>query len=120
MAQRPAPPALPETPPGRYRILFSLFHTGYLRHYGDAVRLLAARGHTLHLVFGRLDKDTGDELLLRRLLEDCPGVSASLPPERSLLDGWHRIAWFVRGTADFARYADPRYADAPALRARIG
>jgi hypothetical protein len=100
------------------RILVSLFHPGYLRHYGEPVRLLAARGHRIHLTLGRAVKDAGDDLLLTRLLEDCPTVTAGPAPRRGTVDGWRRIAWFVRATMDFARYTDPRFADAHALRER--
>lgn len=46
------------------RIVFSLLHAGYLRHYGEPVSLLAARGHAVHLVLQRPEKDPGDALLL--------------------------------------------------------
>ena len=38
---------------------------------------------------------------------------------RSRQDGWRPIAGLVRALIDLGRYADPRYADAPALRARM-
>lgn len=109
----------PGRPAASLRILFSLFHAGYLRHYGEPIRLLAARGHHVHLSLGRVDKDAGDAELLAQLLEDCPTVSADLAPRHSETSGWRRIAWFVRGMGDYARYADPRYAEATALRGRI-
>jgi len=33
------------TGPRHARILFVLLHAGYLRHFGEPIRLLARRGH---------------------------------------------------------------------------
>jgi hypothetical protein len=118
LLQRRAP-SLADAPRRPLRILLSLYHAGYLRHYGEPVRLLAARGHSVHLVVGQVDKDEGDARLLERLLEECPTVSASLASSDPAQSGWRRIAWFVRGMADYSRYADPRFAEATALRRRI-
>ena len=101
------------------RILFSLLHPGYLRHYGRPIRLLAADGHEVHIALGRLEKDPGDSRLIEDLASECPTVTYSLAAVRRRRDGWRRIAWLVRALTDLARYGDPRFADAPALRARI-
>lgn len=101
------------------RVLFSLLHPGYLRHYGEPIRLLAARGHVVHVALGRLEKDPGDFQLVERLAADCPTVSYGVAPVRARRNGWRRLAWLVRALTDLARFADPRYAQAPALRARI-
>lgn len=107
------------TPGKPLRIVFSLLHSGYLRHYGGPIRILAARGHVVHLALHREDaKDRGDDRLLERLLDDCPSVTAGLAPRRHRLDGWGPIAWVVRSFVDILRYADPRYRDAKALRLR--
>jgi len=105
--------------PRPLRILFSLLHAGYLRHYGEPIRLLAGRGHTIHLALFRDDeKDPGDSRLLERLLADCPTVTAGLAPKRRYADGWRPLAWIVRALVDVLRYADPRYEHATALRER--
>ena len=101
------------------RIVFSLLHAGYLRHYGEPLRLLAERGHSIHLALGQPEKDPADRLLVDRLLEAGPRVTVGYGPERGYADGWRRIAWLVRGLADLARYADPRYAHASSLRDRV-
>lgn len=108
-----------EDQPTPRRFLFSLLHAGYLRHYGEPLRLLALRGHVIHLALGQPEKDPVDRLLVDRLLEASPNVTASYGPERSYVDGWRRIAWLVRGLTDLARYADPRYAHATSLRDRV-
>jgi hypothetical protein len=117
--ESPSTPPVTEAPAARLRILFSLLHPGYLRHYGQPIRLLAQRGHEVHLALGRLEKDPGDFKLVEELTADYPTVTYSLAPARTRRDGWRRLAWLVRALTDLARYGDPRYADAPALRARI-
>ncbi len=117
--ERPASPTIAEAPAQRLKILFSLLHPGYLRHYGQPIRLLAARGHEVHVALGRLEKDPGDFRLIEELAADCPTVTYSLSSARARRDGWRRLAWLVRALTDLARYGDPRFADAPALRERI-
>jgi hypothetical protein len=100
-------------------ILFSLKHAGYLRHYGDPVRLLAQRGHRVHLIFSRSEREPGDQRLIDGLVSAYPNVTWELAPSRRSVDGWERIAWLVRAFTDLSRYANPRYADAVALRRRV-
>ncbi len=100
-------------------ILFSLLHPGYLRHYGQPIRLLAARGHRIHVALGRLEKDPGDFRLIEELAAECPTVTYDQAVARARRDGWRRLAWLSRALTDLARYADPRFAEAPALRERI-
>jgi hypothetical protein len=106
-------------PSRRVRVLFSLLHTGYLRHYGEPIRLLAARGHTVHIALSRPEKDAGDDRLVEQLAAEFPTVTYGLTPKRGDFDGWSRLAWMVRALTDLARYGDPRYAQATALKERI-
>jgi hypothetical protein len=101
------------------RILFSLLHPGYLRHYGRPIRILADRGVEVHVALGRLEKDPGDFRLIEELAASSPNITYSLAARRTRRDGWRRLAWLVRALTDLARYGEPRYADAPALRVRI-
>lgn len=101
------------------RVLFSLLHPGYLRHYGQPIRILAERGHEVHVALGRLEKDPGDVRLVEELATGYPTVTYSVAPRRGRSDGWRRIAWLVRALTDVSRYAHPRYAAAPALRGRM-
>src|SRR5437870_2244457 len=101
------------------QIVWFMLHSGYLRHFGSTVRLLAERGHHVHLAFARTEKDPGDARLVEALVETHPGVTAGDAPQRPRGDGWRPIATVVRGFTDLARYSHPRYADAPALRERM-
>lgn len=100
------------------RLLFFLQHAGYLRHYAEPIRLLAADGHAVHIALGADEKSAGDSVLIDRLIATA-GVTAGRAPERSARDKWRPIAWLVRAFADLARYSDPRFAEALALQARV-
>ena len=104
----------------RPRILFFLYHAGYLRHYRESIRLLAEQGAVVHLSFTRIEKDEGDTVLAERLVAEFPDrITFGESPTRGYLDGWRRTSLLVRAFMDLARYIDPRYADAPALRERM-
>jgi hypothetical protein len=47
-----------------------------------------------------------------------PQVSYGPAPRRAESDGWWQVAWIVRGLADLAHGANPRYAGAGVLRRR--
>ncbi len=123
MIQRAEPltaaPPVAEAPAPRLKLVFSLLHPGYLRHYGEPIRLLAQKGHEVHVALGRLEKDPGDFKLIEQLAAENPNVSYSHAPARRRRDGWRRLGWLVRALTDLARYGYPEYADAPALRGRI-
>src|SRR5207247_7848298 len=96
-----APPiAGAEAPVRPARILFSLLHPGYLRHYGRPIRILAERGHAVHVALGRLEKDPGDLRLMEELAAELPSVTYGLAPARSQANGWRRIAWLARALVD--------------------
>lgn len=118
-------PAMPEasqnggTAAAPRRILFFLYHAGYLRHYVDALRLLARDGHVIHLAFTVIEKDSGDRRLAEALARRHPTITFGTAPRRSRSDRWRAIALLVRAFTDLARYTDPGYADATALRERM-
>ena len=104
----------------RRRILFFLYHAGYLRHYAEPIRLLALRGDVFHLGFTVVEKDDGDTALAERLAAEFPGqITYGVAPTRRHWDGWRRTSIVVRAFTDLSRYIDERYADAPALRERM-
>ncbi|MGE5272764.1 MAG: hypothetical protein ACM3QU_03200 [Verrucomicrobiota bacterium] len=108
-----------DPPPPRLRFLFFMLHAGYLRFYRPAIEVLAARGHEVHLAFTRLEKDRGDSALAAAIAEANPGVTYEEAPVRRRDDGWRPLSALVRSLVDLGRYMNPRYEDAPALRARM-
>jgi hypothetical protein len=101
------------------RILLSLYHGGFLRHYAEPVKILAERGHHVTVAVGRFEKDAGDLALVEKLRREAPGVEIVEAPFRPRDDPYRAFAWMTRSLADLSRYAHPRYRDAQALRARM-
>src|SRR6266550_5840918 len=99
------------------KILFSLGSFGFLRNFEPAVRLLAQRGHDIHLVADRTD-NVGGIRTLEVLERDYPErIRHSYV--RAQKDGrWLPLATQLRLTLDYWRYLDPRYDHSPSLRAR--
>jgi hypothetical protein len=106
--------------PERLRLLFCLVHGGYMRVYAPVVQLLAERGHAVHVAFSGIDRQKSGVALAEKLSRRYPGVTYGVAPARGRFDGWRSVAWLVRGLGDLARYAHPRYAQAQALRDRMG
>ena len=100
------------------RVLFFVDRPGVLRQYASLVAELADRGHDVHLAL-RSEADEDQRPQVERLVGASPRVTAGPAPARPEDDGWRAVAWTVRALGDLARYAHPRYADAPALRARV-
>jgi len=99
-------------------VLFFVRELPYVqRIYAPVLEELVARGHTVHLAF---TKKTRWERIQRGLAGiERPGITSGYAPHRRDADGWRRVAWLVRATADLARYAHPRYDRAPRLRRRV-
>jgi hypothetical protein len=101
------------------RIEWFMLHSGYIRYFGPAIRLLAEHGHGVHLSFTRFEKDPGDAKLADDLAASHSNITVGQAPLRPRNDGWRPLAGLVRGLTDLGRYVHPRYADSPALRARM-
>ena len=108
-----------ETADRPLRIEWFMLHSGYIRYFGQTIGLLAERGHSVHLAFTRIEKDPGDARLAHALADAHPNVTFGQAPLRRRGDGWRPLAGLVRGLIDLGRYVHPRYADSPALRARM-
>ena len=100
------------------RILFFVDRPGVLRQFASLVTELAARGHDVHLAL-RSEPDEDQQPQVERLVGASPHVTSGPAPARDQRDGWRPVAWAVRAIGDLARYAQPRYANAPMLRARV-
>jgi hypothetical protein len=101
------------------RILFFMLHAGYIRYYRPTLEILADRGHSLHLAFTRIEKDPGDARLAHELADRYANISVGEAPLRQRSDRWRPVAGLTRSLMDLGRYVHPRYADSPALRARM-
>lgn len=98
------------------RILFEMYHPGFLRNFEGPVRRLADRGHELVLAFERPAR-LGEEKLVAELCRTYPNiVTRELGKEPKT--AWRHVANGVRSTGDYLRYMDRRYAGASALRER--
>ena len=99
------------------RVLFSTSSLGFLRNFQSSVRLLAARGHIVHILAERGDTLDGQQLA-DTLAAEYPGAVtwAMLPASPYRL--WYSLGAGVRGALDHWRYFDARWARSEKLRAR--
>jgi hypothetical protein len=109
-----APQRLADSSGGRLRILFTMASPEYLRYYDSTIRLLADRGHAVAVAVNALRERKHARL---DLIDDERIEIAGVVPARR--DFWSPCVRAVRGTMDYVRYLDPRFADTPALRHRM-
>jgi hypothetical protein len=97
------------------RFLFVMHYPGYLRYFDSVIRMLAARGHHVDLVFDSPDKQAeGTEALAD--MDGSVEVLGRMPGRGGV---WATVAGAIRGTMDYARYLHPNFADTPYLRDRM-
>ena len=99
------------------RLLFSVNNFGFLRNFEPALRQLAERGHTLHLLAERKDSVGGTRTIemLQRAFPDR--ITWAYAPSRKN-EFWQPLSVGLRVCRDYWRYLDPRYDKATSLRAR--
>jgi hypothetical protein len=98
------------------KILFSASSFGFLRNFQSTIRLLAERGHQLHLIAERTDAIDGEKMVAS-LRADHPSIEYEfVPSSRHRL--WYALGTGVRAALDYWRYLDPRWDRAPKLRGR--
>ena len=97
------------------KIFFLLRHSGYLRNYEAVVKLLADKGHHVHLALFKVT-----ELYKLRQIEGLLRKSANITygiyPKRFWL--WGPLAVSVRLLQTYLRFLDKRYQNAHKLRQR--
>jgi hypothetical protein len=96
------------------KFLFIVGSAEYIRYFDSTMSLLLDRGHDVSIGVNRLRERKHARL---EGLADARVRVLGVIPKR--LDVWTPMARAVRGTFDFVRYLQPRFADAPALRARM-
>jgi hypothetical protein len=94
------------------RIVFVLRHSGYVRNFESALRLLAERGHEIELAF---DIERSEAEIAERLESEL-GIRHGYAAGRH--DAWTMTAYGLRFGIDYLRYLDDLYRDAPKLRER--
>jgi hypothetical protein len=103
------------------RILFVMRHAGYTRNFESVLRLLAERGHRVHIVLERERSENPQSPsqvpLIARLCDECPNLTYGLGPVLAD-DGWSATARAARQARDYLRYLHPRYRQAVKLRQR--
>ena len=92
-------------------------HVGSLRMYESVLRQLAARGHEILILATRRDS-LGAEAPPQEILADVPQIRWIWEDARANV--WTELAATIRIWLDYLRYFEPRYADAPRLRTRVG
>lgn len=102
------------------RVLFSTRNFWYLRIFEPVVRVLAARGHQVHVLSDRgeqkeLARDWNE--LAAALARDCPNVTFGWSPLR-VEDDWVDLRMMIRLGIDHLRFLEPDYVSAPKLAER--
>jgi hypothetical protein len=98
------------------RVLFVARHFTYFRNFDSVVRLLAERGHRVHLAAER-EESLGGRELVERLAAASPSITVGYIPPRAD-DRWFSIATVVRRSLDYLAYSARLYDDAPKIRER--
>ena len=99
------------------RILL-VIQRGTLLRFALLVPALAERGHEVHIALAGGAPPPQTIELAEEIRERYPSVTYGLCPARTDSESWRELAWMVRGMADLAHNAHPRYARARGLRRR--
>ena len=98
------------------KILFFMRSTVYVRNFETTLRLLAERGHQVHVV-ADVHRQLDHTDLMGRLCREYPGITHE-PAPRTQANQWSQLGIALRGALDYLRYLRPEYRDAPKLRRR--
>ncbi len=86
-----------------------------VRNYDAALRLLAERGHHVHLAFESVHKRLADQWgPAERLSDESPNVTYGLAPPEGR-DAWARFAMGLRLGLDHLFYRQPQYRETPSI-----
>jgi len=97
-------------------------HAGFARNFESTLRLLAERGHELHVAFDAPFAHAGSggaAGIVERLAAEHPSVTFGAAPDRSR-ERWSALGVRLRMGVDYLRFLGPAYAGADKLRARAG
>jgi len=97
------------------KVLFFMRSTVYVRNFESTLRLLAERGHDVHVIADPYRLDTPD--LMGRLCREYSTIHHESPPVLPFR-AFAFLGLELRRAIDYLRYLGPEFADAPKLRAR--
>jgi hypothetical protein len=97
-------------------ILFVMRTTVYVRNFEWALRLLAERGHHVH-VAAEVHPVLDPTNLMGRLCREYPQITHSVPPP-TRATRWSKLGFDLRRAVDYLRYLRPEFENAPKLRRR--
>ena len=98
------------------KVLFCAQHFTYFRNYESVVRLLAERGHQVHLV-AEESEELGGQALVERLASEYPLVTWGFAPDLEQ-ESWANLAGKIRHGLEYVRFLDPVYDERPKYRYR--
>jgi FkbM family methyltransferase len=96
------------------KILFSLQHAGFLKHFEGALGILCSEGHSVHLAF-HAERKVDIAKATQQILTLHPAVTVSQAPRRS--DRWASFAFRGRALRNYLMYFEERYAGKNRLKA---
>ena len=102
------------------RILFSTRNFWYVRIFEPVIRMLAARGHEVHILAERGERNELSRdwnAAMATLASECPAVTFGWSPMR-IEDEWIDLRVMIRLGIDHLRFLEPDYANAPKLAER--
>jgi len=98
------------------KVVFTALHFANYRNFESVIRMLAARGHSVHLLADE-PETFGGQALVERLAAEYASITFALTPSPAE-EPWFRLAQKVRFALDYVRFLDPRYVEAEKLRVR--
>ena len=98
------------------RVVFTALHFANYRNFESVIRMLAARGHSVHVLADE-PETFGGQALVERLAAEYASITFALTPSPAD-EPWFRFAQKVRFALDYVRFLDPRYVEAEKLRVR--
>ena len=98
------------------KILFSVNHFGFLRNFEPALRVLAERGHSIHLLAERRESIGGISTAETLADEYSTITYGFLRRDKGRV--WYVLSTWLRLCLDYWRYLDPRFVQASKLRSR--
>ena len=97
------------------KIFFLLRHSEYLRNYESVVRLLAGRGHSIHLGFFKIGKDYKEQEI-KKLQQSDAKITYAVYSRGDRF--WTPFATPIRLLQTYLRFLDKRYHSSNKLRQR--